>query len=31
MPRFGYHKFLSEEQIKDVVALLFAKDSPVNK
>jgi sulfur-oxidizing protein SoxX len=31
MPRFGYHKFLSEEQIKDVVALLFAKDSPINK
>jgi sulfur-oxidizing protein SoxX len=31
MPRFGYHKFLSEQQIKDVVALLFAKDSPVNK
>ncbi|NJM33625.1 MAG: sulfur oxidation c-type cytochrome SoxX [Rhodomicrobium sp.] len=31
MPRFGYHSFLSEKQIKDVVALLFAKDSPVNK
>jgi sulfur-oxidizing protein SoxX len=31
MPRFGYHRFLSEQQIKDVVALLFAKDSPVNK
>jgi sulfur-oxidizing protein SoxX len=31
MPRFGYHKFLSEQQMKDVVALLFAKDSPVNK
>lgn len=31
MPRFGYHKFLSEQQIKDVVALLFAKDSPANK
>ena len=31
MPRFGFHKFLSEQQIKDVVALLFAKDSPVNK
>lgn len=31
MPRFGYHNFLSEQQIKDVVALLFAKDSPVNK
>lgn len=31
MPRLGVHKFLSEQQIKDVVALLFAKDSPVNK
>ncbi|MGE3643119.1 MAG: sulfur oxidation c-type cytochrome SoxX [Beijerinckiaceae bacterium] len=31
MPRFGFHNFLSEQQIKDVVALLFAKDSPVNK
>lgn len=31
MPRFGYHKFLSEQQVKDVVAYLFAKDSPVNK
>jgi sulfur-oxidizing protein SoxX len=31
MPRFGYHNFLSEQQIKDVVALLFAKESPVNK
>lgn len=31
MPRFGHHQFLSEQQIKDVVALLFAKDSPVNK
>ncbi len=31
MPRFGYHKFLSEDQIKDVVAYLFAKDLPVNK
>ncbi len=31
MPRFGYHKFLSEQQIKDVVAYLFDKESPVNK
>ncbi|HEY8578902.1 MAG TPA: sulfur oxidation c-type cytochrome SoxX, partial [Beijerinckiaceae bacterium] len=31
MPRFGYHKFLTEEQIKDVTAYLFSPDSPVNK
>ncbi len=31
MPRFGYHKFLSEQQIKDVTAYLFSPDSPVNK
>lgn len=31
MPRLGYHKFLSEQQMKDVIAYLFAKDSPVNK
>jgi sulfur-oxidizing protein SoxX len=31
MPRFGFHKFLTEQQIKDVVALLFDKESPVNK
>jgi sulfur-oxidizing protein SoxX len=31
MPRFGYHKSLSEQQMKDVIAYLFAKDSPVNK
>jgi sulfur-oxidizing protein SoxX len=31
MPRFGFHKFLSEEQIKDVVAYLFDPESPVNK
>lgn len=31
MPRFGYHAFLSEEQIKDVVAYLFDRESPVNK
>jgi L-cysteine S-thiosulfotransferase len=31
MPRFGYHKFLSEQQIKDVTAFLMSPDSPVNK
>lgn len=31
MPRFGAHKFLTEQQIKDVVAFLFDKESPVNK
>lgn len=31
MPRFGYHKFLSEEQMKDVTAYLFDPESPVNK
>lgn len=31
MPRFGYHKVLTEQQIKDVVAYLFDPDSPVNK
>jgi L-cysteine S-thiosulfotransferase len=31
MPRFGYHKFLSEQQIKDVTAYLFDPQSPVNK
>jgi sulfur-oxidizing protein SoxX len=31
MPRFGAHKFLTEQQIKDVVAYLFDPDSPVNK
>jgi len=31
MPRFGYHKVLTEKQIKDVVAYLFDPDSPVNK
>ena len=31
MPRFGYHTFLSEQQIKDVTALLFDPASPVNK
>jgi sulfur-oxidizing protein SoxX len=31
MPRFGYHQFLTEQQIKDVVAYLFDPASPVNK
>lgn len=31
MPRFGASKFLSEQQMKDVMAYLFDKDSPVNK
>lgn len=31
MPRFGHNKFLSEQQIKDVVAYLFDPESPVNK
>ena len=31
MPRFGYHKFLTSEQIKDVVGFLFDPESPVNK
>jgi sulfur-oxidizing protein SoxX len=31
MPRFGYHKFLTEQQIKDVIAYLFDPESPVNK
>ncbi|HWE16126.1 MAG TPA: sulfur oxidation c-type cytochrome SoxX [Hyphomicrobiaceae bacterium] len=31
MPRFGYHKVLSEQQIRDVVAYLMSPDSPVNK
>jgi sulfur-oxidizing protein SoxX len=30
MPRFGTNKILTIEQIKDIVALLMAKDSPVN-
>jgi sulfur-oxidizing protein SoxX len=30
MPRFGVNKILTIEQIKDIVALLMAKDSPVN-
>lgn len=31
MPRFGYHSFLTEQQIKDVTAYLFDPESPVNK
>ena len=31
MPRFGFHKFLSVEQIKDLTAYLMSPDSPVNK
>jgi L-cysteine S-thiosulfotransferase len=31
MPRFGYHKFLTEAQLKDVLAYLFDPASPVNK
>jgi len=31
MPRFGYRGILTEQQIKDVVALLMDPKSPVNK
>jgi L-cysteine S-thiosulfotransferase len=31
MPRFGYHQFLTEQQLKDVTAYLMSPDSPVNK
>jgi sulfur-oxidizing protein SoxX len=31
MPRFGHKGILTEQQIKDVVALLVDPDSPVNK
>lgn len=31
MPRFGYVKALTEQQIKDLVALLLDPESPVNK
>lgn len=31
MPRFGHNKFLTIEQIKDLVALLMDPNSPVNK
>jgi sulfur-oxidizing protein SoxX len=31
MPRFGAAGILTEAQLKDVMALLLAPDSPVNK
>ena len=31
MPRFGHNGILTEQQIKDVVALLMDPNSPVNK
>lgn len=31
MPRFGHARILTEQQIKDVVALLMDPESPVNK
>lgn len=31
MPRFGHSQILTEKQIKDVMALLFDKNSPVNE
>lgn len=31
MPRFGHNKVLTEQQIKDVTALLMDPNSPVNK
>jgi len=31
MPRFGAHHILTQQQLKDVMALLFDPDSPVNK
>ena len=31
MPRFGYHHILTEQQIRDVVALLVDPASPVNQ
>jgi sulfur-oxidizing protein SoxX len=31
MPRFGSNKFLTVDQIKDIVAFLMSPDSPVNK
>lgn len=31
MPRFGHNQILSEQQIKDVTALLMDPESPVNK
>ena len=31
MPRFGHNGILTEQQIKDVTALLLDPNSPVNK
>ncbi|MEZ5818495.1 MAG: sulfur oxidation c-type cytochrome SoxX [Hyphomicrobiaceae bacterium] len=31
MPRFGHNKVLDEQQMRDLVALLFDPESPVNK
>jgi sulfur-oxidizing protein SoxX len=31
MPRFGHNRILTEEQMKDLTALLMDPDSPVNK
>ncbi|RUM31923.1 MAG: sulfur oxidation c-type cytochrome SoxX [Aquifex sp.] len=31
MPRFGYHKLLSPEEIADIVAYLHDPESPINK
>jgi sulfur-oxidizing protein SoxX len=31
MPRFGHSQILSEQQVRDLVALLMDPDSPVNK
>jgi sulfur-oxidizing protein SoxX len=31
MPRFGHKGILTEQQVKDVVALLMDPASPVNK
>jgi sulfur-oxidizing protein SoxX len=31
MPRFGHQRILTEQQMKDVMAYLFANDSPVNQ
>jgi sulfur-oxidizing protein SoxX len=31
MPRFGQHHILTEQQIRDVVALLVDPASPVNQ
>ena len=31
MPRFGHQGILSEQQMKDITALLLDPESPVNK